>query len=167
MFTKTTKKFLSLLVVTTFLFSFSKPVYQTNFSGTWAINQGKSELGQFGGRGVATKIVVDQKADGVTTNKTTAGFNGGGDMVTAEALTNDGKEVETSVFNGNGKRKATLKWDADGNAFTITYSISFGQGELTGNEKWSMSADGKQMTVTNTGNFGGNEFVTKAVYDKQ
>ncbi|MES2331774.1 MAG: hypothetical protein V4539_19360 [Bacteroidota bacterium] len=167
MLTKTTSRFLSILIASVLLFSFTKPVYQANFSGTWALNTGKSELGQFGARGVATKIVVDQKADGVTTNKTTAGFNGGADLVTAEALTNDGKEVESTVFNGNGKRKAALKWAADGNTFTITYSISFGQGELTGSENWSMSADGKQMTVTNTGNFGGNEFVTKAVYDKQ
>ncbi|MEO8173024.1 MAG: hypothetical protein ABI581_08070 [Sediminibacterium sp.] len=163
---KTSHNFLSLLFVSVLLFSFTKPVYQANFSGTWNLNTGKSDLGQFGGRGVATKIVVDQKADGVTTTKTTPGFNGGDPTDVTETLTNDGKETETTMF-GTAKRKSTLKWAADGNTFGVAYSVAFGQGEFKGNENWVLNADGKEMTITTLISSPQGEITLKAVYDKQ
>ena len=164
MLTKTSHKFLSLLFVSVLLFSFTKPVYQANFSGTWALNEGKSDLGQFGARLAATKIVIDQKADGVTTTKTVNGQNG--EATITETLTNDGKEVETAL-SANAKKRSTLKWGADGNTFAVSYTLSFGQGEFKGSEDWSMSADGKTMTIKTTVNFNGNDVVTSAVYDKK
>jgi hypothetical protein len=166
MLTRTSHKFLSLLFVSVLLFSFTNPVYQTNFSGTWALSQTKSDLGQFGGRGVATKIIVDQKTDGVTTTKTTPGFNGGDPNTTAETLSNDGKETETTLF-GTAKRKSTLKWAADGNSFAVAYSVAFGQGEFKGTENWTLSADGKEMTIATNISSPQGEISLKAVYDKQ
>jgi hypothetical protein len=166
MLMKTSHKFLSLLFVSVLLFSFTKPVYQANFSGTWALSQTKSDLGQFGGRGVATKIIVDQKADGVTTTKTTPGFNGGDPLTTTETLSNDGKETETTVFN-TAKRKSTLKWAGDGNTFAVTYSVAFGQGEFKGTENWALNADGKELTITTNISSQQGEITLKAVYDKQ
>ncbi len=166
MLTKTSYKFLSLLFVSVLLFSFTKPVYQTNFSGTWALAQSKSDLGQFGGRGVATKIIVDQKTDGVTTTKTTPGFNGGDPITTTETLSNDGKEIETTVF-GTAKRKSTLKWAGDGNSFAVSYSVAFGQGEFKGTENWTLSADGKEMTITTNISGQQGDITIKTVYDKQ
>jgi hypothetical protein len=161
------KRFSPLVVLSILLFSFSAPkVYQANFAGTWSLNSGKSELGQFGGRGIANKIVVDQKADGVTITTTSPGFNGGDPVSVTETLTNDGKESETTVF-GTSKRKSKLKWAADGNSFDVSYSLSFGQGEFTGTQHWSLSADSKTMTVKNSVTTQQGDFSTTAVYDKQ
>jgi len=164
-----TKKLLSLLVVSTLLFSFSKPIFQTNFSGTWSLNEGKSDLGQFGARGAANKIVVDQKDGAVTVTRNATGFNGEA-MSSTEALTADGKEVETTVFNG-AKKKSSLKWAADGLTFTVTYTILLdfnGQSlELKGTEIWSLGADGKTITLQTAMTTPQGDVATKAVYDKQ
>ncbi|MDB5209876.1 MAG: hypothetical protein JWQ30_703 [Sediminibacterium sp.] len=165
---KTSNKFLSLLVVSALLFSFTKPVYQTNFSGTWALNEGKSELGQFGGRGAASKIVVDQKADVVTTTRTITGFDGTTSDVTENL--SEGKESETTMF-GTAKKKSVLKWAADGNTFTIASNTSIdrnGQSfEFKGSETWSLAADGKTLTLQNTFSSPNGDIITKAVYDKK
>jgi hypothetical protein len=163
------KKIASLLVLTTFLFAFtgSKP-YQTNFSGTWTLNEGKSELGQFGARGAASKIVIDQKADAITLTRTVQGFDG---VVSdaSETLT-EGKESESTVFN-TAKRKSILKWAADGNTFTINATTVFernGQSfELKGVETWGLSADGKTLTLQNSVSTAQGDFATKGVYDKK
>jgi hypothetical protein len=70
------KRISSLLVVSAFVCAFTQPAAVTNFSGTWALNEGKSELGQGGGRGVASKIVAEQKADAISLTKTSKNFQG-------------------------------------------------------------------------------------------
>lgn len=158
------------VLVALFAFAFTSPVYDANFSGTWKLNEGKSDLGQFGSRGAAGKIVVDQKADGVTTTRTSTGFNGQSvDQV--ETLNNDGKEVGSSVFNGMGKRKASVKWSADKNTMTVNATTAFeGNGqsfEIKVTETWSLSADGKTLTLSSVMTTPQGELTTKAVYDKQ
>jgi hypothetical protein len=168
MFRKTSQGFLSLLVVSAFLFSFSNPVYQTNFSGTWALNEGKSELGQFGGRGVASKLVIDQKTDGVSVTRHST--MQGQAVVITETMSNDGKETETTL-SANAKKKASLKWAADGQTLTITYSIAFDNNgqtfELKGTETWSLGADGKSLTLQNSLSTPNGDIAVKAAYDKQ
>ena len=88
--TSITKKVLLLLMVSTVLFSFSLPEkYQTNFTGNWTLNEGKSELGQFGARGAASKIVVDQKTNDITVSRASTGFQGEA-LNSTETLTADG-----------------------------------------------------------------------------
>ena len=157
---------LSLLVVTVAFFAFRAA--PANFSGSWKLNEGKSELGQFGGRGAASKIVVDQKTDAVTISRTATGFDG--QEATNTETMSEGKEVESTVF-GSAKRKATLKWAADQQSFTISFTILIerdGQSmEIKGAENWTIAADGKTITLANTVNTPQGEFSTKMVYDKQ
>jgi hypothetical protein len=165
---KTSYKFLSLLLVAVLLFSFTKPVYQTNFSGTWALNEGKSELGQFGARGVASKFVVDQKTDGISITRTITGFDGNASDVSENLV--EGKESETTVF-GTAKKKSILKWAADGSSFTINATTVVdrnGQSfEFKTTEIWGLSADGKLLTLQNTFSSAQGEVSTKVVYDKK
>jgi hypothetical protein len=160
--------FLSLVVVAATLFSFR--MAQTNFSGTWKLNEGKSELGQFGARGAATKIVVDQKTDGAVSVTTTSTNFQGEEVVATDNLT-DGKEVEGAGGFPGSKKKSTLKWKADGTGFDINSIIS---GEFNGNsfevkigQTWTLSADGKTLTVVNSISSPQGEFSSKAAYDKQ
>jgi hypothetical protein len=166
MLTLSTKKMLALLALPAILFSFS--VAPINFSGSWSLNEGKSELGQFGGRGAASKMLVDQKADAVSITKTITSFNG--DPATSTEVLTEGKESETIVF-GAAKKKSTLKWAADGQGFSISYSIAFdrnGQSfELRGVETWSLGADGKTLIMQTALTTPQGDVSTKAVYDKQ
>lgn len=170
MLTSTLKRTLPLLMISVWLFSFSTPkIYQANFSGTWTLNEGKSELGQFGARGAASKIVVDQKTDDVTVIRNSIGFQGEA-LSTTETLTADGKSSETTFF-GSAKKKSTMKWAADGQSFTVTFSISMDRGgqpfDLTGTETWWLGSDGKTLTLQNALTTPQGDISMKALYDKQ
>lgn len=141
----------------------------TNFSGTWKLNEGKSELGQFGTRASASKLVVTQQDNGVSIERTSTDFSGA-EVVTTETLTNDGKKAESTVF-GNSPKTSSLKWNEGSTAFTITYTINFnmnGQAfDIAGTESWTLSADGKTLTLTTKVETPNGEMTTEAVYDKE
>lgn len=163
------KKIASLAFVAVIACSFTgTAVYQTNFSGTWVLNEGKSELGQMG-RAAASKIVVDQKTDVVSITRTTTGMDGNATDLSENMA--DGKESETTVFGGAGKKKSVLKWAADGNTLSISSNIAIDRGgqsmEFKTAETWTLSADGKTLTLTNNISSPQGELTTKAVYDKK
>jgi hypothetical protein len=161
-------KQLFLLTVLFALFAFTSKMYKSNFSGDWKLNESKSELGQFDRFAVRT-IKADQKDEAITIARTSPSFNGD-DMTTSETLSYDGKETETTVF-GNSKRKSTAKWSDDGKALTINYILLLdfnGQTtEIKGTEAWTLSDDGKNLTVQVNSSSPQGEFSWKAVYDKQ
>jgi hypothetical protein len=163
------KKFPLLLIVPLFMFSFINAPDRANFSGDWSLNEGKSELGDFGGRFAARKIKAEQKDESITISKTAPGFNGG-ERTTTETLTFDGKESETEIFNG-AKKKSVLKWADDGKGFTITYTMTFerdGQTtEIKGTETWSLANDGKSFTSQVASSSSQGDVSIKAIYDKQ
>lgn len=163
------KKIAALALLITLGFSFTGiKVYQADFSGTWVLNEGKSELGQMG-RAAPTKIVIEQKAEGTTFTKTQLGMDGA--PATSTEMLSNGKESETSVFNGNGKKKSVMTWAADGNTFTVSSKIAIsanGQSfDLSSNESWSLGADGKTIIMTNAITTPQGELTLKCVYDKQ
>ena len=164
------KKLASLLFLSVVLFAFRPAqTLQTDFSGTWKLNENKSELGQFGARGVPSKIVIEQKADAISLTKTATSFQGD-ETTGTEMLTFDGKESE-SVFLGTSKKKSSIKWSADGKEMVVTSNIAFEmQGQtidISSVENWSLSADGKTIAVSSKINTPQGEIATKSVFDKQ
>ncbi len=169
MYITTAKRVFSCTMLVAALCSFSLlQGLQTDFSGTWKLNESKSELGQFGARGTASKIVVEQKTDAISVSKTAASFNGE-ENTSTETLTFNGKESETTVF-GAAKKKSILKWADDGKTMTVSYSIAFerdGQTfDIKGTETWSIAADGKTLTVKSVISTPQGEMENKAVYNK-
>lgn len=138
-----------------------------NFSGTWKLNEGKSELGQFGTRGAATKIVIEQTAEAFKLVRTTNGFDGNAMDVTENHVI--GKESENEGF-ANSKKISTLNWETGEQSFKIIFLLKLdfqGQSmELKGNEKWEISTDGNTITINSTIATPQGDFSTKAVYDK-
>ena len=161
------KKLPVALIAAAFLLSFTTVADKANFSGSWKLNEGKSELGEFG-RFVARKVKAEQKDDAITVSKTAASFNGD-DVTTTETLTFDGKTTETTVF-GTAKRKSTAKWSEDGKSLAISYSIDIERDgntmTITGTETWSLTDEGKLSLSTKSVSPQG-ERSTKAVYDKE
>src|SRR5437667_6392267 len=112
------KKLIGILIAPALFLSFTTLPDHANFSGDWKLNEGKSDLGQFGPY-APRKIKVEQKDDGIIISKTAPSFTGE-DVTTTETLSFDGKETESTVF-GTSKRKASAKWSDDGQTLTITY----------------------------------------------
>ena len=146
-------------------------VTSVDFSGEWKLNEQKSELGQFGGRGAAKAIkVTSSDAKGIAIERTSTNQNGEA-VVRKETLTFDGKESESTGGFGNSTRKATAKWSDDGNALTVNYILNLdfnGQAfEVKGTETWTLSSDGKTLTVQTNAASPQGDLASKAVYDKQ
>jgi hypothetical protein len=162
------KKILCLVFVSAFFLAFTTKNYKSNFSGQWKLNESKSELGQFSQFAVRT-IKADQKDESITVTRTSPSFNGG-DMTNTETLSYDGKETVTTVFE-NSKRKSTAKWSDDGQSLLVNYILLLefnGESmEIKGTETWTLSADGKNLTVQINSASPQGEFSAKAVYDKQ
>lgn len=152
------------------LLSFTRPmVKQTDFSGTWTLNESKSDGGQYGTGGMPKKITILQDNGYLTITKTTLARSGG-ETIYTEALSPDGKEAESTVSN-NGKRKAKMNWENDGKQFDINFTIAMSmQGqpvEFKGLEKWSLSEDGKTLYVVFDVTTPQGSFSVKGGYDKQ
>jgi hypothetical protein len=164
---KSAKKSMAYALLAAILFSFTVRPDKANFSGSWSLNEGKSELGNFG-RFAARKIKAEQKDDAITIAKTAPSFNGD-DVTTTETLTFDGKTSESTVF-GTSKKKSTVKWSDDGKALTITYTIAFERNgqtfDVNGTETWTLADDGKALSVETVSSSPLGERTTKAVYDK-
>ena len=162
------KKLFAAVVVSAALVSFSTKADRANFSGSWALNQGKSELGQRAR--AATQIKAEQTDDAITISKTTPSFQGGDDVTTTETLGFDGKEVQ-STGAGGSVRKATLKWADDGQSFVISSTTTMDRNGQTftfsGTETWTLGDGGKSLTVTAVRTTQQGDVTTKAVYDKQ
>jgi len=161
------KVLFSLLAPAVILFSFLSLADRPNFSGDWKLNEGKSELGEFGGR-VARSIKVEQKEANITIARTSPGFNGGDPITTTFTLTFDGNVTESAGFGGS-KRKTTAAWSADAQTLTVNSTTQFerdGQtSESKSTETWTLTKEGALSIVTHSTSPRG-ESTTKALYDK-
>jgi len=160
------KGILALLIAPAFLLSFNTQPDRANLSGEWKLNEGKSELGDFGARFAARTIKIEQKDNEITISKTAPSFQGG-ENTTTETLSFDGKVSETTAF-GNSKKQSTASWSDDGQTLTIKYSIKFERNgetsEFKGTETWSLKDGSLNLQTVSSSPRGEN--TTKAVYDK-
>ncbi|HSC52951.1 MAG TPA: hypothetical protein VLC98_05005 [Phnomibacter sp.] len=166
---RSSPKFFALVftVALVFFTAFAANAQRANFSGDWKLDEAKSELGEFGGRGISRAIKVEQKEDAIVLARTSPGFGGGDPVTTTITLTYNGKVVETEGFGGS-KRKSTIKWSDDGKALIISSTTNFerdGQSfEIKSTENWTVK-DGVLSIVTNTTSPRG-ESTSKAIYTK-
>ncbi len=75
----------------------------------------------------------------------------------------DGAEHSNETQGGTVKYKATLS----GDTLALTGTRTTQRGEMPLNTKYTLSADGKTLTVTNVFNMGGQESERKSIYDKK
>ena len=107
---------LGLLLISSGLFA------QTNFSGTWAFNESKSNFGESQFRWAATSLVITQEANTISVESTMPGRDGA--VVKSTAKFNlDGTVSENPMFNTT--RKSTVTWSADKTTLTIASSMTF------------------------------------------
>lgn len=160
------------LLLSSVLLLFSAGLFaQTSFSGTWALNESKSNFGDSQFRMASSAIEAVQDAKVLTVTTTRPGMDGQ-EMKTTAKYNLDGTQTETPGF-GNSVRKSTAKWSADKSALTISSTMTFDMdGEsrtFTTSETWKLSEGGKILLVENVmpGFEGGAEMKTTAAYDKK
>jgi hypothetical protein len=139
---------------------------KANFSGTWAFNETKSNLGEGGFRG-ASKLVITQDGNNLTVARDRTNQNGE-NVTTTDKYTLDGKEcVNTS---GRGPSKSFVTWSADGKnlnfAVTRTFERDGQTTEMKSSEVWTLT-DASTLSLVSTMNFQGEERKTTFVYDKK
>ena len=153
------------LVLVLFMSSATGIVANADFSGTWTLNESKSELGDFGGFLAAKSIKVSGTATSLTVERKNSGPQG--ESANTETITFDGKEFQSKVF-GENIRKSTAKWSDDGQSFVITsVTILDRNGEKTeikGTETWKMVDNSLQVVSASSSSFG--DISVKAAYTK-
>jgi DNA-binding CsgD family transcriptional regulator len=138
-----------------------------DFSGTWVLNAEKTAAanpqaagGGGGGRGGGMgggEMTIKMTATEMTISRTM------GQNVQETKYILDGKENTVNTGRGDLKYKAT--WGGD--VLTIAGTQSSTRSDSPYKAEYSLSADGKTLTVANTRQGQSGEMVTKQIYDKK
>ena len=131
-----------------------------NFSGAWKLNTAKSDFGAMPAPDSRTDNITHEDPD-LKDAYTQSGQMG---EITAEMkYSTDGKETTNSV-RGN-QIKTTAKWDGD--ELAIAGKTQFNGADVTLSDRWSLSADGKTLTIQRHVNSPMGETNQKIVLEKQ
>jgi len=131
-----------------------------NFSGTWKLNTSKSDFGAMPAPDTRTDKITHEDPD-LKDSFTQSGQMG---EVSADMkYSTDGKETTNSV-RGN-ELKSTAKWAGD--ELVIDGKTSFNGADVTLQDRWSLSADGKTLTIQRHVNSPMGETDQKIVLEKQ
>jgi hypothetical protein len=140
---------------------------QNNFSGKWALNEGKSDLGE-GRFFAASKIAITQDGESITLDRTRTGRDGG-ERTTSETITLDGEENVTETENRKTTSAAT--WSEDQSTLTIKSTIEFSrQGEtmeIMRTEALSLGEDGNVLAIQSESSSARGDRSVSLVYDKE
>ncbi len=136
--------------------AFAKP----NFSGSWKLNAGKSDFGQMTGPEKMERKVAHEDPAFKYSN-VQSGPNG--DVTTDMAYTTDGKPSTNQTPMGEITGNAT--WEGD--VLNIVNKRSFQGLEITQAERWSLSDDGKTLTIDSRVSMPRGHVEMKIVMDKQ
>ena len=162
------RSFLSMSLILIFtVFSAFGQASKTNFSGTWNLNEGKSQLGEGPGRRAASKIVITQDANTLTAEKTST-RQSGESFTSTEKYNLDGDQSDNS--GENRKRISTTSWSSDMKELTINSTTTFERNgnsmEMKSVEVYKLGSDGNSLVIETTSSSNRGEFKTSLYYDK-
>ena len=140
---------------------------KANFSGSWAFNESKSNLGEGRGFRSASQMTITQDGNNLTNARVRTNQDGE-TTTTTDKFTLDGKEcVNTS---GRGPSKSIVTWSPDGKALNFATTRTFERDgetmEMKSTEVWTLT-DAKTLSVLSTFLMQGEERKTTLVYDKK
>ena len=142
---------------------------QANFAGTWVFDP---KLSQGVPEGVAMTMVVKHTGNRVEieTDMTTSQ----GQQKITDLYILDGKEIDYKppvVGPGTGKGRRTSKWTADRKGFDVTEKATIegpdGLRTISAIRKWTLSADGKALTMDVAMTTPEGEMVSKRIFTKK
>jgi hypothetical protein len=131
-----------------------------NFSGEWKLNVAKSDFGQMPApTSMVQKVTHNDPALKVV--RTQVGDQG--EFTTDSTYTTDGKEcINTTRM---GESKSTLKWDGD--TLVIDTKMDFQGNAVSITSRWTLSAEGKTLTLNQRFSSQMGEGEAKLVLEKQ
>ncbi len=136
--------------------AFAKP----NFTGEWKMNPSKSDFGMMPAPSSIVQKITHSEPD-LRVVSTQVGQQG--EFTSDSKYTTDGKECVNKFREF--ERKSTLKWDGD--TLMIESKMEFQGNPVTITERWSLSEDGKTLTVNRHFSSSLGEGDAKTVLDKQ
>jgi len=112
-----------------------------NFSGDWKLNAAKSNFGQMPAPTSLTQKIAHNDPSLKVQTAQSGDF---GDLNSDFSFTTDGKECQNAMGD-MFKMTSTVKWDGD--ILMFDSKMDFQGTAMSGVDKWSLSPDGKTITV--------------------
>lgn len=131
-----------------------------NFSGDWKLNTAKSNFGQMPAPSTLTQKVAHNDPELKVQTAQSGDF---GDFNSDFSFTTDGKECANQMNDFH--ITSTLKWE--GPTLVFDSKMDFQGNAMSGTDKWSLSPDGKSITVMRHFNGPMGEGDATIVLDKQ
>ncbi len=131
-----------------------------SLTGEWKLNLQKS---QYGPLPAPIEVTRKVKLEGINLSMTTVQKTTQRDSTSELKYTTDGKESINKVTNGDAKGKA--HWEGD--ALIIESSQMNGPQELKSREVWTVSSDGKTLTIQTHLTLPQGGVDVKQVFDRQ
>jgi hypothetical protein len=126
-----------------------------NLSGSWILNVAKSQYGQFPAPEIMTRqIQHNDPALSMSTYQKGAQ----GEVTSELSYTTDGKPLV------NGANQGAAHWEGD--KLVVESSRDYQGAKLTQREEWTLSPDGKTLTIANHIKLPNGEFDVKQVFEK-
>jgi hypothetical protein len=150
------KKCFSVVAVFAMTFLAAQSQAAPNLTGVWKLNLAKSELGPVPQPEIMTRT-VNHHDPSLQISSYTKGA--AGETTTELKYTTDGKPAE------NKGSKGSAKWDGD--KLVLDSVREFQGSELKLHDVWTLSADGKTLTVNSHLAVPQGEFDVTWVFDKQ
>ena len=142
------------------LFATSLPAAEKpNFSGSWKLNSGKSDFGMIPAPDKMDRTIMHTDP---TLKMTTVQSGPQGEMTSDMVLMTDGSDSVNKLRGTDVKSVA--KWDGD--KLTVKSKREAQGMEINLTETWTMSADGKVLTVINAVSTPQGDFEAKVIMDR-
>jgi hypothetical protein len=132
-----------------------------DLSGTWKLNTSKSTFGDF-----PAPSSMEQKITHAEPKLTVAvkQVSDMGEFAFSSNYTTDGSECTNPGFGG-AENKSVVKWE--GETLNVDTKGTFGDNAYTMKDKWTLSADGKILTIARHFSSSMGDLDQKLVLEKQ
>lgn len=132
-----------------------------NFTGDWKLNTAKSTFGEIPAPDSMSYKITHDDPNITSVNKQSGQM---GEVETKTVCTTDGKECTNQGFQG-AVIKSTMNWDGD--ALIVESKGKIGEVDFTAKAKWTLSADGKNLTLAQSISTAMGDFAQTLVFEKQ
>jgi hypothetical protein len=132
-----------------------------NLSGTWKLNNSKSEFGPVSAPDSRIDTIEDNEPAIKVTSVRTGGAMGSG-TITTDLLT-DGRETTSKIFGNDAK--TTAHWEGD--SLVVNVKTSIQGSDATFKNVYTLGAGGKSLTIASHVSGPMGEVDLKLVFDKQ
>jgi hypothetical protein len=139
-----------------------------NFSGSWAFNESKSNLGESRIRMISQKLSITQDVKILTIERSFTGRDSE-ERKMSETYTLDGRVSVNQVFNTS--KKSTATWAADKKSLTVASTMVLEmnneKNEIKSTEVYKLTDAGKTLSIDYRSTSSMGERTALLVYDKK